>query len=370
MKKFRIGLAAGLTATGLALGISGAAHGASLYMGAYPDSVVVFDDKKGALVDRIHLETGLPTALRLSQDKKRIYVTTLTNGGVEVIDVATRKVINHFTLNTQTTRYRFSGGVPDPSGKLFYAIATKIEKKLDRYEVEDPKFTIIDLEKKEVVKTVPLAEEDENALRGGFARAGVELSPDGKFLYHFGDKVVVIDTADFKVVERIQLARPDLDGLETGTFGSALETIREPGQFTSVFNAADPIVHNKVFGVGRFDLAKRTFNFTPVGPAPANMTGLQVAPNKRDAYAVVTTGLYGNKRCEFWRIDLASNALRNKNEFACKSRFSFGMSHDGRKLYIYGASFDLEVYNTDTLRLESTWDLNNDVTGAGMVVVE
>ncbi len=366
MKKFCTGIAAVLGT----IAVWGNAQAASLFMGAYPDSVVVFDDKSGVLIDRIHLETGLPTSLRLSADKKRIYVTTLTNGGVEVIDVASRKVINHFVLNTPTTRYRFSGGVPDPSGKLFYAVATKIDKQLDRYDVEEPKFTIIDLETKEVVKTVALAEEDENALRGGFARTGVELSPDGKFLYHFGDKVVVIDTADFKVVDRIQLARPDLDGLESGTFGSVLDTIREPGEFTSVFNAADPIVHNKVFGVGRFDLAKRTFNFTPVGPAPANMTGLQVAPNKRDAYAVVTTGLYGNKRCEFWRIDLQNNVLRNKSEFACKSRFSFGMSHDGRKLYIYGASFDLEVYNTDTLRLEKTWDLNNDVTGAGMVVVE
>ncbi len=366
MKRTCIGIAAILGA----MTISGIAQGASLFMGAYPDSVVVFNDKNGALTDRIHLETGLPTSLRLSQDKKRLYVTTLTNGGVEVIDIATRKVINHFTLNTPTTRYRFSGGVPDPSGKLLYVIATKIDKHLDRYEVEEPKFTVIDLEKKEVVKTAALAPEDEEALRGGFARVGVDISPDGKFLYHFGDKVVVIDTADLKAVDRIQLARPDLDGLESGTFGSALETIREPGHFTSVFNATDPIVHNKVFGVGRFDLAKRSFDFTPLGPAPANMTGLQVAPNKRDAFAVVTTGLYGNKRCEFWRIDLASNALRTKSEFPCKSRFSFGMSHDGRKLYIYGASFDLEVYNTETLRLESTWDLNNDVTGAGLVVVE
>lgn len=366
MKKSCLGIAAALGA----MAVSGIAHAASLFMGAYPDSVVVFDDKKGALIDRIKLETGLPTSLRLSQDKKFIYVTTLTNGGVEVIDVATRKVVKNLTLNTPTARYRFSGGVPDPSGKLFYTVATKIDKNLDRYDVEEPKFTIIDLDKKEVIKTVALAEEDENALRGGFARIGVELSPDGKFLYHFGDKVVVIDTEDFKVVDRIQLARPDLDGLETGTFGNALETIREPGHFTSVFNAADPIVRNKVFGVGRFDLAKRTFDFTPVGPAPANMTGLQVAPNKRDAFAVVTTGLYGNKRCEFWRIDLTTNVLRNKSEFSCKSRFSFGMSHDGRKLYIFGASFDLEVYNTETLRLESTWDLNNDVTGAGMVVVE
>lgn len=353
----------------LAVFAASTAHAAQLFMGGYPDSIIVFDDRDGSLIDRIPLTTGLPTSLRLSADRKLIYVTTNTRSGIEVIDVKTRKVINRFALNSETLRYRFNGGVADPSGKLFYTVATKIEKKLDRFEVEKPKFTVIDLEKKEVVKTFDMAEEDENLLRGGFGRQGSEISADGKFLYQFGDKVIILDTADFKVVDRIQLARPALDGLDNGSFGSALDTISEPGHFVSVFNAADPIVHNRVFGVGRFELNTRKFTFTPVGPAPASMTGLQVAPNKRDAYAVVTTGMYGNRRCEFWHLDMTNNVMRNKSEFACKSRFSFGMSADGRKLYIYGASFDLEVYNTATLRLERTWDLHNDVTGAGMIVI-
>src|SRR5947209_19323855 len=91
---------------------------ATLFMGAYPDSIIVFDETKGQIVDRIRLSTGLPTSMRLSQDRKKIYVTTNDHSGVEVIDVATRKVINHFVLNTMTKRYRFNGGVPDPQDKL------------------------------------------------------------------------------------------------------------------------------------------------------------------------------------------------------------------------------------------------------------
>src|ERR1700685_2966209 len=97
----------------------GLARAATLFLGAYPDSVLVFDEAKGQIADRIPLMTGLPTSLRLSQDKKKIYVTTNDHSGVEVIDVATRKVINRFVLNTATQRYRFSGGTPDPTGKLF-----------------------------------------------------------------------------------------------------------------------------------------------------------------------------------------------------------------------------------------------------------
>ena len=120
MKKILPLLAAGI-------GINGAlACGGTLFLGAYPNSVLVFDEAKGQIVDRIHLDTGLPTSLRLSLDKKRIYVTTNDHSGVEVIDIATRKVLNHFVLNTSTKFYRFNGGTPDPKDQVFYTVTTEI----------------------------------------------------------------------------------------------------------------------------------------------------------------------------------------------------------------------------------------------------
>src|SRR5271154_4064855 len=86
------------------------ASGATLFMGAYPSAILVFDESKGQIVDRIPLTTGLPTSMRLSHDRKKIFVTTNDHSGVEVIDVASRKVINHFVLNSGTKRYRFNGG--------------------------------------------------------------------------------------------------------------------------------------------------------------------------------------------------------------------------------------------------------------------
>src|SRR5215831_16952774 len=107
---------------------SAVAPAATLFLGAYPDSIIVFDEAKGQIVDRIHLDTGLPTSMRLSQDRKKIYVTTNDHSGVEVIDVDTHKVLNHFVLNTPTKRYRFNGGVPDPQDKLLYAVTTEMNK--------------------------------------------------------------------------------------------------------------------------------------------------------------------------------------------------------------------------------------------------
>ena len=61
---------------------AGAACAGTLFLGAYPDSVIVFDEAKGKIADRIHLETGLPVSLRLSHDKKKIFVTTNDHAGV------------------------------------------------------------------------------------------------------------------------------------------------------------------------------------------------------------------------------------------------------------------------------------------------
>ena len=87
----------------------------TLFCGAYPDWVLVIDEAKGKVTDRIHMVTGLPRSLRLSPDRKTIYVSTNDRNGFETIDVATHKVTNQFVLDTPTHRYRINGGAPDPS---------------------------------------------------------------------------------------------------------------------------------------------------------------------------------------------------------------------------------------------------------------
>ena len=349
--------------------VGGLCPASTLYLGAYPDAVLVFDEAKGQIVDRVPLTTGLPISLRLSQDGKKIYATTNDHSGVEVIDVATRKVVNHFVLDTATKRYRFFGGTPDPEGKLYYTVSIEIDKQVDRYQIGKPRYTVIDLAQRKIVKTVEIPKEDENANTGAFGRGNFDISPDGKFLYQFRDKVVILSTDDFKVVDRIDLAKPDLPGMDDVGFGGLLDSISEPGQHISLFNSGDPYVHNRVFGIAHFDLASRRVKYTPIGPTPAGMAGLQVAPDQKHAYTVIANGAHGNRRCEFWAFDLTSDRIAQSAEVPCRTRFSFGMSGDGQKLYIYGAGFEIEVYDAATLKHERTWDLNNDVTGAGMIVI-
>ena len=54
----------------------------------------------------------------------------------------------------------------------------------------------------------------------------------------------------------------------------------------SVFNSQDPVVRRNIFGIARFDLTKRTFEFTPVGPSTTGMMGLHVTPDRKKTYCI------------------------------------------------------------------------------------
>ena len=357
-----------LVAAPLALA-AGTAHSGTLLLGTYPDKLFTVDDTSGAVKDKIKLDAGLPVSLRLSDDHKKIYATTITTSGVVVLDADTRKILIQFSLNTPTERYRFMGGVPDPSGRYFYTVLIRFDKLADRYTVSKQQYAVIDLVQKKIVRTVDMEAQDD-ALPGGF-RASLMLSPDGKTLYMFKSKVLVIDTASLKVVDRMDLQKADAAGYEDVSLGGGVEGLQltHPNELVSLFTAADPYVHNKIFGLGRFDLTARKFTFTPIGPITNQISGLEITPDGKTAYTTATNGLTGNKRCEFWKFDLASLKLTDKQEFHCRSRYTLGMSQDGAKLYIYGASYDIEVYDAATLKYEKTWDLGADATMAGMLAL-
>src|SRR5580700_4310446 len=144
----------------------------TLFCGAYPDWVLVIDESQGKVTDRIHMVTGLPRSLRLSPDRKTIYVSTNDHNGFEVIDVATHKVTNQFVLDDPTHRYRVNGGAPDPAGKLLYASTTEIVKEVDRYTIGKPKYTIIDMAQQKIVKTVDEPTDTAGGRGGGGGRGG------------------------------------------------------------------------------------------------------------------------------------------------------------------------------------------------------
>jgi DNA-binding beta-propeller fold protein YncE len=338
----------------------------TLFVATWPHEIQVVDEASQKVIDHIELQTGVSHSIEISDDFKTIYVSTVEKNGIEVIDVATRKVTNSFVLDEGGKKMRFSAWAPDPTGKFIYMIVRPMEKKIDRFEQGKQQFAIVDLAQKKITKFVDMPPgEDQNM---GFRGGAMRFSPDGKYLYRMGSAITIYDTTDFKVVETIELSQPQFPGMQTVNLGQQLDGLQEPGFHVSLFNSTDPVVHKPIFGIARFDLNKRWFQFTPIGPSVAAMQGLHITPDRKTGYTVVTNGSGGNKRSEFWVIDIPTGQVIRKQEFDGRARYTFGMSSTGKDLYIFGAGYDIEVYDPVTLKLRSVIDLKADQT-SGMVVV-
>jgi DNA-binding beta-propeller fold protein YncE len=341
----------------------------TIFLPGYPNRILVIDEATQKIVDKIPSEIGIPTGVTRSYDRKKIFVTSNDNDGVEVIDIASHKVLEHFVLNSGNHKFRINGVAPDPDDKLLYTVMREVVKQADRYEIGKLKYAVIDLAQQKIVRTADMSAEDQEANGNYYGRSPFHVSPDGKYIYQFADKVTILDAGDFHVVDRIDLSKPDFPDLAEVGMGAALDTLDERGAYVSLFKAEDPIVHRSLFGIAHFDLNTRRFQFTEIGPSPTGMIGLQVAPGGKTGYSVVLNGEHGNRRCEFWAFDIAANRRTMAAEFPCRPRFSFSISSDGKQLYVYGAGFEIEVWDAATLKLERVMNLENDVTMGGIIVV-
>jgi len=341
----------------------------TLYLGAWPKQLLVVDESQQKVVDHIQLSTGTPHGVQLSRDRKTIYVWTVDHNGIEVIDAATRKVTNAFVLDEGNKYVRFNSWAPDPQGKLMYLVTEVVDKQVDRFAIEPLKFAVVDLAQKKIVRWADFPRDEAQAQRMGRANANMHVSADGKFLYLMRQGIQVFDTTNFKLVEKLDLSEPE-SGLGSVGMGQQIDTLQQPGELVGMFTAIDPIVHRQVFGIGRFDLDTRKFQFHPVGPMSGGMLGLHVTPDGKTGYTVTTNGAGGNKRSEFWAFDLTTNKLVRKGEFDGRARYSFAVSSDGKELYIYAAGYQIEVYDAATLKLRDTIDVNTDITTEMIVLPE
>ncbi len=353
-----------LCAVSAALAFTAPADGQLTYLGAWPHQVIVFDAAKEKIVDRIELNTDVPRSLVLSPDRKKLYVSTLNDNAIVTIDLATNKVIDSFSLNTPGKNFRLSGLTTDPAGHFLYGVAVTITKQVDHYDVDPAKFAVIDLSEKKIVRWGDFPKDDTYV---GY-RVPIKASLDGKYLYLFRDNITVFDTATFKVVKKMDLAKPPVSGMENLSISMVEDPNEIPGTMTSVFNSSDPYVHRQIFGIAEVNLSNLTFNFTPVGPATTAMFPLMLTPDRKVGYTVAINGLHGNRRCEFWAFDMQTKKIINKRDFDGRTRFYFGMSADGAKLFIYGAGYQIEVYDAKTLQLRNDIDTPGDIT-TNMVVM-
>ena len=354
----RIGLA--IVAAALCLGAAPPAKliggNGTLYIGGWPNRIFVIDEATEKVTGTIDVTTGQPTRLTLSKDRKRFYTVNAIGEEVEIIDIASKKSTDHFALSEGRKKVRIRAMIPDPLDRFVIMLVKAAEKKVDRFEISPPALVVYDLKQHKISRTIPWPNNEEREF------VNIMMSPDGKLLYLFADDVLIYDTTEFKQVDKWELSRPADEGLGRFDFGPRDVTYEEPGFYSGIFIAQDPVQNRRIMGVGRVNLAAKSVDFWPLGPA--RPVGFSLAPDRKRAYGLLQEiGHY-----EFWTFDLEHHKLGAKTEFPGRPRMALRTSSNGKVLYIYQAGNTIDLYEASTYKYLRTLTLDADSTTELFVV--
>lgn len=331
----------------------------TLYLGSYPQQITVVDEATEQVIDRIHVSSGVPRNLTLSLDRSRFYMNDSTLEWFEVIDVARRETLHAFTLSEGNRKARIRGFTVHPNGRHVVLVVDTAVKLIDRFEIEDRELLLYDIEQDEVVRELPWPD----GVRYGF-RLRMLFSPDGRFLYHFGENVTVFETENYTEVNRWMTSEPIESGLGRLNLNFTPDVINEePGFFTGIVRVEDETQDRELMGIARIDLLNQGVDMYTLGPAVSGLS-FALAPGRQKAYGVVSEiGHY-----EFWVFDLERRRVETRKVFQGRPRMDLHVSTNGRLLYISQAGETIDLYNAETLEYLRTITLDGDQT-TGMLVV-
>lgn len=343
-----------------------------MYMGTLDKRLLVIDEDQEEVVSEIPL-SGVPRTTALSADQKHLYVLT-TRMVFEVVDLESKKVVSTFTLSDERSRPRMVGMAPDrinpgrqgrysgmavdPKGRYVYTTMRVAVKDIDHYRVEPAQFVAIDVQDKKIAKTWSFPPDMDQGF--GFM-ATYKVSPDGKLLYVFQDDVLIWDLDSFKQVGRIELSKPPYPGASPYRLTVTEDPYDDTSTVTSVFTSVDPVVHKGTLGLAKINLETKKVDYKPIGPS-LPMMGFLVSPDRKKGFSVAVNGAGGNRRVEWWVWDISTGKVVKKQEFEGRPTFRFGVSSDGKKLYMYGAGSTLEIFDAETLQSRKLLYLNRDTT--------
>src|SRR6476619_1614240 len=106
----------------------------TLYIGWWPNKTFVIDEATEKVTGTIDVATGDPTRMTLSKDRKRFYLVNAPGEDVEIVDIASRKSLDHFTLSEGRKKTRIRSLIPDPLDRFVIMLVKSAEKKVDRFE--------------------------------------------------------------------------------------------------------------------------------------------------------------------------------------------------------------------------------------------
>ncbi len=347
------GAAIGVLLAGAGAGAPAAAQSGgngTIYMGAYDESIWVIDEQTLEVSGKIQMQTGIPRSFRLSHNRERLYVRDATTHNVEVVDLASQRSIDKFTLSEGNVTVRINGFNIDPQERFAILLVKSYTKLIDRFEIGPSILLRYDLQTHTVTDTIPWPDEEER----DFAR--ILFSPAGDLVYLFTDEILVLETDGFTEVDRWEYAEALEDGMGRFDFGFPTNLYEEPGFYTGMFRVTDPVQNRRMMGVARVNLAERDIDFYVLGPSAS--VSFVMAPDGKKAYGLhQEVGNY-----EFWTFDLEQRRVVGKTQFDGRPRMALMPSSNGELLYIFNAGNSIDVYDAETFRHLRTVRYDADMT--------
>jgi len=342
----RAGLLAAVLTSPLAA--QGGGNG-TFYITTYSRATYVIPESTMTVAHKIPFDAGLPIGLTLTLDRKKLYVEDAPFERMRVYDVATRAMVDSFQLSNGATKVRILSFGLDPKERFAVLLIKATTRKPDRFEIGKSVLVRYDLAKHAVTDTIPWPKNEEREF------AGFQFSPDGKYMYLFGDDILVYETEKFTVVDRWLLSQPLQGGLGRFGFGFPDSFYEEPGYYTGLFRMTDPVQNRRIMGVARVNLQAKSVDFYALGPDEP--VGFTLAPDRKKGYGLKQrVGAY-----EFWTFDLEGHRVAGRTPFKGRPRMQLLTSTNGKLLYISGAGSTIDIYDAASLSFIRTVTLDSDM---------
>ncbi|MGH9318321.1 MAG: YncE family protein [Vicinamibacteria bacterium] len=310
-----------------------------LLIGVWPNRLRFLDEQTEEFVAEMPLRYGAVTNVFGSdrtRDFRRFFFVTDRMEAVEVVDIASRKVVDELKLSTPERRIRMYGAAPDASGKILYLTVEAVGMEVDRFLPETVDVIRYDLESHKVLDSFQLPPD----LGPLFLPPLLRPAPDGKSLYVLASDIFVIDVETHQVLDRIPLSKPRAPGYGPVGLGFSPQE-GEPGVFYGFYRSPDPILNKTMFGVTRVDLNQRTVDSFDIS-SDVNVEWFGVSPDGKRAY-----GGMG----DMVAVDLETRKLLVRKEGVEQGRQNtvIVVSGDGTKLFVGGVGPLIKVYDAKTL---------------------
>jgi hypothetical protein len=325
----------------------------TIYVGSYAKRMVVIDEATERVTAEIPLATGIPWSARRSQDGTRFYIQNADQEHFEVVDLATRKSIDSFTLSEGNRKVRALAFAVDPQHRIMTLVTRTTTRLVDRFEIGAPTFIQYDLREHKVIRTLPWSTDPEP---GYFSL--MRYSPDGKLLYVFSDEVLILDATSLQQLATWDLSLSNEPALGRFDLGSLDDTNDDPAWFSALFTMKDPVEKRPLLVVGRVNLDQKSLDFFPLGPATEQgQLSFALSGDRQHAYALLQR--IGHH--ELWTIDLAGKRRQSRVEFNGRPRMAIRTSSNGKIIYLHQAGNTIDLYEADGFKYLRTITLEGDM---------